>query len=387
MSGPTRTRPGRLRRVAVTAVLAAVLALASVTPAAAVESTLERATDAVVAITLGADRVGTGIVIADDRVLTAAHVADAAAGALPARILVRDALVPYDVLAIDRARDLALLAATIPDDVEPIVWGNSALLAQGEEVVALGFPIGLESVTLTKGVVSSPMQFFEGDTFVQTDAAINPGNSGGPLVDTEGRLVGINVAKVADVQVDSVGFSVPAADALRFLQREAPDLALVIDPGVSSGIPRWALPTMVGLLVAVLGAIAFLRLKEVRRSRREGRTASARPRGRFRVTTPTGAAETDVRLPAVAGLAPNADIRLAGEGVAPYHARFTPLGAGVEVRDLTDGEGLYCGDRCVQTVVIAEGESVRLGGATVTLLALTQPPVLGDAGDGDAPGA
>ncbi|GAB4288743.1 MAG: hypothetical protein Kow0067_14430 [Coriobacteriia bacterium] len=375
-----RTR-SQVRRAA--AVLTALLALTCATPAVAVESTLERATDAVVAITFGADRVGTGIVIADDRVLTAAHVADAAAGALPARILVRDALVTYDVLAIDRARDLALLGASIPDDVEPIVWGNSALLTQGEEVVALGFPIGLESVTLTKGVVSSPMQFFEGDAFVQTDAAINPGNSGGPLVDAEGRLVGVNVAKVADVQVDSVGFSVPAADALLFLEREAPDLALVIDPGVSSGIPRWALPITVALLAIVLGIIAFIRLRDVRRARREDRAVSVRPRGRFRVITAGGSAETDIRLPAVAGSAPNADIRLAGEGIAPYHARFTPLPAGVEVRDLTDGEGLYCGDRCVQTVVVAEGESVRLGDVTVTLVELALPPVAGDAGDGD----
>ncbi len=63
------------------------------------------------------------------------------------------------------------------------MWGDDSALILGQDVIALGFPIGLTSVTLSKGVVSSPSQTYAGATFIQTDAAINPGNSGGPLMD------------------------------------------------------------------------------------------------------------------------------------------------------------------------------------------------------------
>ncbi len=74
------------------------------------------ATASVVAITSYADRIGTGVVIAEDRVLTVAHVVDAAEGT-PTHVIAADTLLTYEVLAIDRERDLALLAVDLPEDV------------------------------------------------------------------------------------------------------------------------------------------------------------------------------------------------------------------------------------------------------------------------------
>jgi hypothetical protein len=363
--------------------------LSGAAPALGAVSSLERATDAVVAITAGAERIGTGVVIAPDRVLTVSHVVDAAS-ALPARVLVADRLVPFTVVAIDRQRDLALLAADIPDDVPAIVWGDSAALRRGEDVIALGFPIGLKSVSLTKGVVSSPLQTYLGARYVQTDAAINPGNSGGPLVDAEGRLVGINVAKVAGVEIDAVGFSVPGAEALAFVQSAEPGLELLIDapsgraagPNVpAAGHRRWTVPLGVAaaLLLAATLAVMAVRLRLVAAVRShtgalpvqgaEARGSRRRiVRAVFRVASPAHERELDVRLPSVAGTAPNADVPVTGDGVAAYQVRFSPAEGGVLATNLADASGMYCGDECVPTALLKPGESVRVGATTIVFV-------------------
>ena len=367
--------------------LACVVALTAA-PARALTSTLERATGSVVAITSGAELIGTGVVVGTDRVLTAAHVVDAAAR-MPARVLAADALLTYEVLAVDRVRDLALVSADLPDAVPAIVFGDSTALMRGQDVIALGFPIGLTSVSLTKGVVSSPLQTYAGAEFVQTDAAINPGNSGGPLVDEQGRLVGINVAKIALVEVDAVGFSVPAEDALAFVERVDPGLELLVDrsaPEPPAGAPAAPDLPALGLplaalalltLVAVLAVIAVrARLMRVvnERAGAEGvtpPTVSVRTHDRavFSVASPRESRELDLRLPSVAGSAPNADIPVPGEGTNAYQVRFTRgPGGGVMATNLADATGMYCGDECVPTALLHPGESVRVGTATITLV-------------------
>src|SRR5450759_3157554 len=149
--------------------------------AAAQPGPLARAAAAVVPITSGTDLIGSGVVVAPDRVLTAAHVVDDAAGT-DTRVMLGAASVSYDVIAIDRTRDLALLAATLPS-IQPIVWGDSRAVLIGDEVIALGFPVGLESGSVARGVVSWVNEVVGGATFILTDAAINPGGSGGALVD------------------------------------------------------------------------------------------------------------------------------------------------------------------------------------------------------------
>lgn len=343
-----------------------VLALGVAAPAHAL-TPLERATESVVAITAGAEQIGTGFIIAPDRVLTVAHVVDAAAG-LSARVRVRDRLEPYRVLAIDRERDLALLEVSLPS-IDPILWGSSADLTRGEDVIVLGFPIGLQSVSLTKGVVSSPLQSFQGVAYVQTDAAINPGNSGGPLVNGQGQLVGINVAKIAEVEVDAVGFSIPADDARAFLAENAPDLeryAVMENVRQAGSTPSIPLPAFAAGLLIITGAAALYAL--LRRAR-TGSVVSGAPatvaRYRFRVTGSGFSGEHVVTLPAVLGSAEGADIRVPDGTVAAFAVRLSATDTHVSVLDLTDERGMYCADECVKRAILAPGDSVRTGGTSV----------------------
>ncbi|PKQ20536.1 MAG: hypothetical protein CVT66_04290 [Actinobacteria bacterium HGW-Actinobacteria-6] len=354
----------RVRRTVVSAVIAGVLLVAGVAYA---QSSLERATESIVAITAGADRIGTGFIIAPNRVLTVSHVVDAAEG-LQARVLVADRLEPYRVLAIDRNRDLALLEVSLPD-VDPIVWGSSAALERGQDVIVLGFPIGLKSVSLTKGVVSSPLQTFEGFTYVQTDAAINPGNSGGPLVDDQGRLVGVNVAKIADVEVDAVGFSIPVDDVRAFLAENAPDVALVTDSGTKrAGAGVWdvVVPMLAGLGVLVFAVAAFFWRRRLAAGESSESEAIHALRYRFSIDTGTMHAEKLVRLPSVIGTAANADIHV--EDTPAYAVRLSSVGDSVHALELTDSGGLFCGDGCHRETTLLSGQSFRIGDSRVTFL-------------------
>jgi serine protease Do len=126
------------------------------------------------------------------------------------------------IVGRDPKTDIALLKVD-PDGVEltTIALGNSDAIRPGDWVVAIGNPFGLEH-TVTAGIVSaknrrevSPSQAQSYDDFIQTDAAINPGNSGGPLIDLEGRVVGINTAIRSNA--NTIGFSVPINQAKQIL--------------------------------------------------------------------------------------------------------------------------------------------------------------------------
>jgi 2-alkenal reductase len=112
--------------------------------------------------------------------------------------------------------DLAVLRMdAVPDDLQPIPVGRSSDLLVGQAVLAVGNPFGL-SRTLTTGIISALDRRLptsagrEVAGVIQTDAAINPGNSGGPLVDSAGRLIGVNTAILAPSGTFAgVGFAVP----------------------------------------------------------------------------------------------------------------------------------------------------------------------------------
>ncbi|MFA5711421.1 S1C family serine protease [Mycolicibacterium sp.] len=120
---------------------------------------------------------------------------------------------PFTVVGTDPLSDIAVVRAEGVSDLTPITIGSSAALKVGQNVVAIGSPLGLEG-TVTTGIVSAlnrPVST-AGDTnnqntvldAIQTDAAINPGNSGGALVNMNGELVGINSA-IATLGGDAVG--------------------------------------------------------------------------------------------------------------------------------------------------------------------------------------
>ena len=119
-------------------------------------------------------------------------------------------------------RDLAVLQITAPaGKLQPITVGESKNLLVGQKVFAIGNPFGLDQ-TLTTGVVSAlgrEITAVTGRTIhdvIQTDAAINPGNSGGPLLDSAGRLIGVNTAIYSPSGASSgIGFAVPVGEVNR----------------------------------------------------------------------------------------------------------------------------------------------------------------------------
>ena len=119
-------------------------------------------------------------------------------------------------------RDLAVLRISAPaDKLRPIMVGASENLLVGQKVFAIGNPFGLDQ-TLTTGVVSALGREIKSVTnrtihnVIQTDAAINPGNSGGPLLDSAGRLIGVNTMIYSPSGASSgIGFAVPAHEVNR----------------------------------------------------------------------------------------------------------------------------------------------------------------------------
>ncbi len=120
------------------------------------------------------------------------------------------------IIGTDARTDLALIKVQVDNKVTPVDFGNSDELQVGEEVVAIGNPLGLRFArSVTAGIVSGLNRLLtteEGFVFrlIQTDAAINPGNSGGALVNLEGKLVGINTVKIAAEGFEGMGFSIPS---------------------------------------------------------------------------------------------------------------------------------------------------------------------------------
>ncbi len=120
------------------------------------------------------------------------------------------------VVGTDPSTDLAVVQIDVPaDKLHPVELGTSTNLRVGQRAIAIGNPFGLDR-TLTTGVISSlgrPLQTEDNRTIydvIQTDAAINPGNSGGPLLDSGGRVIGVNSAIYSPSGGSvGVGFAIP----------------------------------------------------------------------------------------------------------------------------------------------------------------------------------
>ena len=134
---------------------------------------------------------------------------------------------PADLLGADPIFDLAVLKIpNAPKGLPKVNLGDSSEIKIGEEVIAIGNPLGLEQ-TLTRGVISGVNRIIQETQMtlmlplIQTDAAINPGNSGGPLLNLCGEVIGINTATIIEAQ--NIGFAVPinlAKNAIPSLVRD-----------------------------------------------------------------------------------------------------------------------------------------------------------------------
>ena len=150
-------------------------------------------------------------------------------------------------------RDLAVLQITAPaGKLQPITVGESKNLLVGQKVFAIGNPFGLDQ-TLTTGVVSAlgrEITAVTGRTIhdvIQTDAAINPGNSGGPLLDSAGRLIGVNTAIYSPSGASSgIGFAVPVGEVNRVVPQII-SKGKVLRPGLGVTLANRSLTGDLGL--------------------------------------------------------------------------------------------------------------------------------------------
>ena len=159
---------------------------------------------------------------------------------------------PATLIGISRTHDIAVLQIKIPaNSAVPIPIGTSHDLQVGQKVYAIGNPFGLDW-TLTTGIVSALDRSLTGEDgvliqhLVQTDAAINPGNSGGPLLDSAGRLIGMNTAIYSPSGASAgVGFAVPVDMVNRVVPElitkghyASPSLGIQTDEKLSRAIAR-----------------------------------------------------------------------------------------------------------------------------------------------------
>jgi S1-C subfamily serine protease len=193
-------------------------------------------------------------------VVTNYHVIQGASGA---RVTLADqATWEATLVGVAPHKDLALLLIKAPaEKLVPIPLGTSQDLVVGQQVYAIGNPFGLDQ-TLTTGVISGLGREIQSVTrrpiegVIQTDAAINPGNSGGPLLDSAGRLIGVNTAIYSPSGAYAgVGFAVPADTVLRIV----PQLiryGRVIRPGLGVRIADDAWAARFGIKGAALVSVA-----------------------------------------------------------------------------------------------------------------------------------
>jgi len=187
----------------------------------------------------------------DGHVITNWHVVE---GASTARVTLADNTT-WDADLVGAAPDLDLAVLRIQasaDALVPMSVGTSSDLQVGQKVFAIGNPFGLDQ-TLTTGIISALGREITAQTgrkiggVIQTDAAINPGNSGGPLLDSAGRLIGMNTAIYSPSGASAgVGFAVP----VDLINRAVPELIAhgrVIRPGLGVQVANDALTRRLGL--------------------------------------------------------------------------------------------------------------------------------------------
>lgn len=168
--------------------------------------------------------VGSGVILTTDGyILTNRHVV---AGSDSLTVAMSDGTeLPGRVVRLAADTDLALLKVEATG-LPAAVIGDSEALAVGQTAIAIGSPLGSYTETVTRGIVSgldreitvadeATRQRVTLRGLIQTDAAINPGNSGGPLLDGDGRVVGINTAIAADAE--GLGFAIPIAAAAELI--------------------------------------------------------------------------------------------------------------------------------------------------------------------------
>ena len=202
-----------------------------------------------------------GLIMTNNHVVSAAVEADRTApGSAHTEVRFADGhTAPFTVVATDPTSDIAVVRAQGASGLTPIAMGSSADLRVGQQVVAVGSPLGLDG-TVTAGIISAldrPVSTVDAGSgnppttidAIQTDAPINPGNSGGALVNANGQLIGMNSAiasldNSASSQSGSVGlgFAIPVGEASRIADElvatgKASHASLGVQVGDDANVP------------------------------------------------------------------------------------------------------------------------------------------------------
>ena len=165
---------------------------------------------------------GSGFILSEDGyVITNAHVVN---GAQTIKVeLFNGESYPAELVGADSSFDIAVLKVEA-EGLKPVSVGNSDQLKVGEEVVAIGNPLGELTFTMTNGILSALDREINTDgnpqNMIQTNAAINSGNSGGPLFDMDGNVIGVTTAKYSGstnsgTTIEGLGFAIPINTALK----------------------------------------------------------------------------------------------------------------------------------------------------------------------------
>ena len=218
---------------------------------------------------LPATGVGSGVIFSTDQaalVLTARHVV-CGAEALTVKLLDGREF-PATTYGIDTLTDLAIVRIESGGEDLPVARvGDSSALQAGQVAIAIGSPLGTYTNSVTSGVISATGRDVPvtercgigGDrvlrNLIQTDAAINPGNSGGPLIDANGRVIGVSTAVAGDAQ--GIGFAVPVNIARPIMDQAIaekpltrPWIGVRYEPVTPSLVARLSLPVDYGVLVS-----------------------------------------------------------------------------------------------------------------------------------------
>ncbi len=162
------------------------------------------------------DGFGSGVIIAEDGLILTNHHVVKDGKRIEVMLLDGRQFVARDVKS-DAPSDLAILRVDVNEKLPTAEIGNSAELSVGDWVLAIGSPFNLHS-TVSAGIISGKNRPLEGlikGRVLQTDAAVNPGNSGGPLIDLDGKVIGINTAISSNSGAfQGVGFAIPVSRAV-----------------------------------------------------------------------------------------------------------------------------------------------------------------------------
>ena len=194
---------------------------------------------------------GSGVVIDSEGVIvTNFHVVS---GAVDVEVVLQDGRkLDGRVVGGVQDKDLAVVKVDA-DDLKPIELGSSETARLGQDVIAVGYPLGLGGVTVTKGILSAKGRTIEPQggpsltDLLQTDAAINPGNSGGALVDAAGRLIGINSAAAGAATAENIGFAIPVDSAIPVIRE------IIAEPPEQHAWMGVSTATLTSVIAAQLG--------------------------------------------------------------------------------------------------------------------------------------